>query len=108
MCIQADAFDAGLRMVAYLVVVHLGGTTSSNTEKVPPKPQHSSGRPGRTNSIPSTLESRSMGLEKRLARLGRKRVLEPAQCAANVVQICAIAPKLLRTWWTQLADGETT
>jgi hypothetical protein len=29
---------------------------------VPPKPQHSSGRAGRTNSMPSTLESRSMGL----------------------------------------------
>ena len=31
---------------------------------VPPKPQHSSGRAGVTNSIPSTFDSKSIGLEK--------------------------------------------
>src|SRR5215469_1561730 len=39
-------------------------TTSSKTEKVPPKPQHSSGRAGAANSIPSTFDSRSIGFEK--------------------------------------------
>jgi hypothetical protein len=39
-------------------------TTSSKTEKVPPKPQHSSSCAGVTNSMPATFESRSIGLEK--------------------------------------------
>src|SRR4029450_9845980 len=41
----------------------LAETGSSNTEKVPPNPQHSSGRSGFTNEIPLTLERRSIGFE---------------------------------------------
>src|SRR4029077_6039236 len=43
-------------------------TTSSKTEKVPPKPQHSSGCAGVPNSMPATFESRSIGLEKTCSR----------------------------------------
>ena len=39
-------------------------TGSSKTEKVPPKPQHSSGRCGCTNSIPFTADSSRAGLLK--------------------------------------------
>jgi hypothetical protein len=39
-------------------------TGSSLTQKVPPKPQHSSGRSGRMNTMPLTLDSSASGFEK--------------------------------------------
>src|SRR5882672_5791597 len=82
-----DVFGAGLRMVADLVVAHLGGNDFL---------EHREGaaeatafvRPGRPNELYSVNFGQQVdGLgEERLVQLRRKRVLEPAQRAATVVQ----------------------
>ena len=58
-------------------------TGSSNTENVPPNPQHSSGRCGFTNSMPLTVERRSMGFEKRRSTISDA---EASRSARNVEQ----------------------
>ena len=59
-----DVLRAGPLMVVTLSYPIFAETGSSNTENVPPKPQHSSGRGGVTNWMPRTLRKRSSGLEK--------------------------------------------
>lgn len=51
-------------MVFELVVTHLRRDRLLEPEKVPPNPQHSSGRLDVRNLMPFTLRKRSSGLEK--------------------------------------------
>ncbi len=66
-------------------------TGSSVTEKVPPKPQHSSGRDGLTNSMPFTPSSKVRGFENGApGNLRNRRFLQMPQRAATVMQADAM------------------
>ncbi len=82
-----NVLGAGLRVVADLVVTHLGGNDLLEHREGAAETAAFVG-PGRINELhPLDLGEQVHGLgEERLVQLGRPRVVEPAQSAAAVVQ----------------------
>src|SRR5712664_1936543 len=82
-----DVFGAGLRMVADLVVAHLGGNDLLEHREGAAEAAAfvRAGRPNELDSVNFGKQVDGLG-EEWFVELGRKRMLEPAQRAAAIVQ----------------------